>query len=434
MSEARKGNLYKIERNLLLAAFALTGFGHYFMGISLPLEYSTFLIFVVLVIQIISCTFRFPKFLFYILSVIFIQTFFININNLSDPSVWSHFTGLTLLALALFSFVYYYRDNLYEFVIKYYKIVYYISLFSVFQIAIFLLFKISIIPQNFLTGHLQTGSPVFIPEVLGIIPRNLGLSSEPANFAYILIPGVYLAIYQLVAKETFVTESKSYAWIILTAMFLTFSLVAYFGILLSVLFILKDKIFKISIRIVYPITLLFLLIYGIYASGVGEKFISLVEMGKEVSDKRLETHSYTSFALISNVMVAIESQKENHFIGSGLNTHLYNYEKYIYTIFQQNQVLLELNKENAGSIFLRTLSEFGIPGLVALFIFFIRFKSKRGVNFSKYQIINEMALVTILLFCTRSGNYTSITILFFVTIYYFSYMVNKTQISKLINK
>ncbi|MEB2786970.1 O-antigen ligase family protein [Algoriphagus persicinus] len=434
MSEARKGNLYKIERNLLLAAFALTGFGHYFRRISLPLEYSTFLIFVVLVLQIISGTFRFPKFLFYIISFIIIQTFIINPSNLSDPRVGSHFIGLILLALSLFSFVSYYRNNLYDFAINYYKLVYYISLFSIFQIAIFLLFGISIIPQNFITGQLPTGSPVFIPEVLGILPRNLGLSSEPANFSYILIPGVYLAISQLFTKELFVANPKRYAWIILIAMVLTFSLVAYFGILLSALFLLKEKIFKLSVRIIYPITLLLVLIYGIYASGVGEKFISLVKMGNEVSDNRMETHSYTAFALISNVMVVIESQKENHFIGSGLNTHLYNYDKYIYTIFEHEQVSLELNKEGAGSIFLRTLSEFGIPGLLALFIFFIRFKLKRGVNFSKYQIINEMALVTILLFCTRSGHYTNITFLIFGAIYYFSYQVNKTQSSRLVNK
>jgi len=433
MTEVRKVSLYKIERNLLLASFALTGFGHYFMGISLRLEYSTFLIFVVLVLQIISGTFRLPKFLFYIITFICIQTFIINSSNLSDPRVWFYFVGLNLVAVSLFSFVSYYRENLYNFTINYYKLVYYISLFSLFQIAFFLLFGISIIPQNLISGHLQTGSPVFIPEVLGIIPRNLGLSSEPANFAYILIPGVYLAISQLFAKEKFVTQPKRYAWIILIAMVLTFSLVAYTGILLSVLFILKEKIFKLSVRIIYPISLLLLLIYGIYTTGVGKKFITLIEMGEEVSENRLETHSYTSFAIISNLMVAVKSQKENHFIGSGLNTHLYNYDKYIYTIFHQKQVLLELNKNAAGSIFIRTLSEFGIPGLLALFIFFIRFKLNRGVTFSKYQIINEMALITILLVCTRSGHYTSITFLMFGAIYYFSYQVNKTQSFKLVN-
>ncbi len=60
-------------------------------------------------------------------------------------------------------------------------------------------------------------------------------------------------------------------------------------------------------------------------------------MGKEISENRLETHSYTSFAIISNLTVAIKSQKENHFIGSGLNTHINNYDKYIYQIFKKNK-------------------------------------------------------------------------------------------------
>ncbi len=434
MIEVRKGKLYKTERNLLLASFTLTGFGNYFNGIALPLEYSTFLIFVVLGLQIISGTFRFPKFLFYIIAFITIQTFFINNSNLSDPRVWSHFIGLTLLALSSFSFFYFYRNNLDDFVITYYKLVYFIAMFSIFQIAIFLLFEISIIPQNIITGQLQTRDPVFIPEIFEIMPRSFGLSTEPSNFAYILIPGVYLAISQLFTEETFDNQPKRYTWIILTAMILTFSFVAYFGILLSILFIFKEKIFKLSVRSIYPIILLLFLIYSIFAIGVGKKFINLLQMGNEVSENRLETHDYTAFALISNFVVAIESQKENHFIGSGLNTHLYNYDKYIYKIFQIKQVLLELNKEAAGSIFLRTLSEFGIPGLLALFIFFIRFKSKRGFTFSKYQTINEMALVTILLFCTRSGHYVSPTFLIFGEIYYFSYQIKKTQNSILKNE
>ena len=77
------------------------------------------------------------------------------------------------------------------------------------------MFGISIIPQNIITGQLRTGSAVFIPEIFDILPRNLGLSSEPANFAFVLMPGVYLALNRLLLKEKIVPYSKNFAYIIL---------------------------------------------------------------------------------------------------------------------------------------------------------------------------------------------------------------------------
>ena len=426
-----KINLYKTEKNLLLASFALLGFGNYIAGVRFPLEYSTFLIFIVLVLLIISGTIKFNKFLCFVLLAIAIQTFLINSTNLTDPRIISHFIGITLLVLTAFSFVSYFRDKLFSFVISYYKLVYYISLFSLFQIVIFLLLDVSIIPQNFITGQLQTGSPIFIPQIFEILPRNLGLSTEPANFAFTIIPGVYLALFQLLKKEKLVPFPRRYAFIILISIVLTFSVVSYFGVLIALFFLLKNKIFK-NIK-AFVFSILLILSFS-YLSFTSVKLNDFVNMSTEFSDGNIETRSFTAFAMISNFAVAIESQKENHFIGSGLNTHLYNYEKHIYDIFSYSNVELEINKENGASLFLRILSEFGIPGLLALFIFIICFKSKRGATFSKYQIINEMALVTILLFCTRSGNYASISFLLFVAIYYFSYLVIKTQSTKLENR
>jgi len=429
-----KINLYKTERNLLLASFALLGFGNYIAGMRLPLEYSTFLIFIVLVLQIISGTFKFSKFLCFVLLAIAIQTFLINSTNLSDPRVISHFIGLTLLVLTAFSFVSYFRDKLFSFVISYYKLVYYISLFSIFQIVIFLLLGISIIPQNIITGQLRTGSAVFIPEIFDILPRNLGLSSEPANFAYVLMPGVYWALNRLLLKEKIVPYSKNYAYIILISVILTFSTVAYFGVFIALFFLLKKRIFENIKAVVFSILLIVFISYGTFITGSFNKVNNLIKMSVESSEGNIETRSFTSFALVSNFLVSINSQKTNHFIGSGLNTHLYNYEKELYNIFNLSEVELELNKEDGGSLFLRVLSEFGIPGLLTLFIFLIRFKSKNGVIFSKHQIINEMALVTILLYCTRSGSYTGLTFLVFGAIYYFSYLNNKLQSSRLVSK
>jgi len=428
MIEVKSSTLYKIERNLLLASFALTGFGHHLFGIALPLEYSTFFILVVLALQMVSSTLRLSKFLIYIFVLITIQTFIINSSNISDPEIWSYYTGLFLLALTSFSFVSYYRNNMPDFAIAYYKMVYFLAMFSIVQIALFILFGISLIPQNLITGQLPTGSPVFIPEVFSAIPRSVGLSSEPANFAYILMPGMYLAVSQIFGEKNLLSTHIGYAWVIIFSMLLTFSLVAYYGIILTLLFVNKEKIFHNLKQASLALIVVTAVFYSLYITEIGTKFITFLNMSKEVSENRLETHSYTSYALVSNFMVALKSQKDYYYIGSGLNTHRYNYDKYIRRIFNSQQISLELNKENAGSLFIRILSEFGIIGIILVFVYIYHYRltSIRGRNLMK--TINEMALVTILLYCTRSGHYNGITFLVFGAIYYFSYKVNRKQI------
>ena len=417
-------SLYKIERNLLLVAFALTGFGHHFMGISLPMEYSTFLIFAVLFIQIISGTFKFSKFLFYVLAFIILQTFIINPSNLSEPKVISHYIGLTLVSAAIFSFVSNYRDKLYNFVTSYYKLVYYIALFSIFQIGIFLLTGLSIIPQNLITGTtIAMGSNNFVPQFLGILPRNIGLSTEPSNFAYILIPAVHIGLYQILIRKPLIKLPKHYAWVILISMALTFSLVAYFGIVVSAILILRKVFLKNFKGFVYAGIVSFILAFGIFSSGIGDKLTNLFTLGAEVSAGSYKSHNLTSFAMISNLGVAIKSQKKNNFIGSGLNTHSKSYDKFIYSIINRKDVIMELNREDGSSLFIRIFSEFGIPGLFALLYFLFHFRLKGRGGKQNYIRINEIALVTLIVVCTRNGSYVGIQLLMFAAIYFFSYRI-----------
>ncbi|MCK9210005.1 MAG: hypothetical protein M0P61_04115 [Ignavibacteriaceae bacterium] len=427
--------IYNVQSALLLLSFALDGFGYHLMGFELPFEYSTILIFLLLIIQLVSCTYKNTSFLLFLYAYIIVQTFILNTSNLADLKVWRYFIILVIYSFTLFSFVYYYRLSLDDFVKKYFKLIFYIALFSIMQIAVFILFRVSIIPQNYLTGvaTISGGGTSFNPNIFGIFPRNIGLTTEPANFAYILIPGVYLSLAKFVKKEKAFEIPKHYAIVILAAMILTFSLVAYFGIILSVLMLLKENLSKNIRRFTLSLFVVSGLVIGIYKSGVGDKFIDLVQQSNAVSQGDYKANNMTTFAVISNFLIAVDSQSQNHFIGSGLNTHRSNYDKFIFQIFSVDNVLGELNRDGGSSLFIRTLSEFGIPGLLGLIFFFLHFRLTKENGSSKYRLLNEMSLVTIVLFCTRSEHYVSVTFLVFAAIYYFSYRVglNTGYVNKL---
>jgi len=426
---------YNIQSSFLLLAFALGGFGYHLMGFTLPFEYSTILIFLLLIIQLVSRRFKITSFLFFLFAYIIFQTFVLNSSNLGHLKAWRYFIFLVIYSFTIFSFVYYYRHSLDDFVKKYFKLIFYIALFSIIQVVVFLLFRVSIIPQNFITGTamLSGGNEKLVPEILGILPRSVGLSTEPANFAYILIPGVYLSLVKLITKESIFEIPKYYSIVILTAMVLTFSLVAYFGILISIAYIFKEKMLKNIRGFVLSVLVILGLTFSIYKIGVGNKFINLVQSSNSISQGDYKINGATSFAVISNFLVAVDSQKGNHFIGSGLNTHRFNYDKYFYQMFGYEPLLAGLNKEGGSSIFIRTLSEFGVPGLLGLIYFLLHFRLKKENSSSKYRLINEMSLITIILFCTRSGHYTSVTLLVFAAIFYYSYKIglNTVNIKKL---
>lgn len=421
-----KSKLYTVERNLLLFSFVTVGFGYHIGGVAMPLEYSTFLIFLVLLMQIITNTLKISRIFLALFVFVFIQTFIINPTNLSNPNIFSHFVGLALLSLTIFSFITNYSQFLDDFVIKYYKLVYYIALFSIVQISVFVIFNVSILPQNFITGQISTTSgEVLDPEMFGFLPRNLGLSSEPANFAFILMPGTYLALSQLLTRNSLIKLPTRYAWIIILAKILTFSSVAYFGLVMASIFLFKKaSLFNTKAFLLIVLTIP-IFVFVILNTPVGIKVLNLAKISLEVSQDSELTYDITAFALVSNFMVAKTSQIENKYIGSGLNTHVYNYDKYLYSIFSRESVVLELNKNGGGSIFIRILSEFGVVGLSLFIILLYKYKIRKNKSPFALYSINEMSLVTLLLYCTRSDHFISITFIMFLGIYLSTYNMYK---------
>jgi hypothetical protein len=140
-------------------------------------------------------------------------------------------------------------------------------------------------------------------------------------------------------------------------------------------------------------------------------------------DYEYTTSDLTGFALVSNILVANEGVKKSHYLGTGLNTHKDTYESTIYSQFSISQVLVEVNKQDAGSLFIRLPSEFGIPGIFAFLLFLYHYKIGKRVKSSPIKTINLMSLVVLISYSARNGGYLLVQLWFFAALFYYTYLM-----------
>jgi hypothetical protein len=417
----KKDRIYLYTKLLIFLSLATLGFGDYFLGINVGTNLSTVFIYATFLLQIISKSIRLSKLLFGLYIFIVFQTFILNTNF--SPSVVKHFIGFVLFSISIFSFISVYWNKIDDILVSYYKFVFYVILLSILQLILFLVAGISFIPQNLFSGHLITFSNELIPEIFGILPRSIGLSTEPAHFAMLTLPGVYIALFTFFNQKDnpFFLKNKSKAFIIIVGYILSFSLVAFLGLSLCLvsLFTTRHKIshFKKIVAIVFITSLSIVISF----TPIGSKAMNFVKLNNDISGHQYTSEDFSAFALLSNIMVAKEALKDSHYLGTGLNTHKENYDKTIYKEFNVSQVLMELNKEDAGSLFIRVLSEFGIPGILGLLFFLFHFKNKSFLEPSNLQLINSMSLIVLITYCARTGSYLSVNFLLFAALYYYSY-------------
>ena len=415
--------IYKISLGLFFFGFSTIGFGVFLFGIEFPTSIFTVAVYLIFLLQLVSNSFRFSKLLFFIWGFIFVQTFVFNWSYINFQSSFKHFIGLVIFSLVCFSFFSKNTFKIYSTVKVYYNFCFFIACLSIFQFFLFAIFKLSFLPQNILSGSLVfQGNDSFKAEILDVFPRAVGLSTEPAHYVAILLPAVYISIYTLLdANHLFNRNSKTSARVILFGYIISFSLVGYFGIGVCLFIIFRKKI-KISFLKISSLLLVFvLLLYFILQSSIGDKVYSFISVTKDITGSEYTSSDQSSFALLSNLLVADESLKRSNLMGTGLNSHMITYDTVISNIFSESQIVAELNREDAGSMFIRIISEFGLPGLI-LFIWFLYLYNVKGKSYiSSNSAANNMCLVFLIMYCTRNGTYLNILFFFFLAMFYYTY-------------
>lgn len=411
-------------------ALATNGFGDLRLGIFNE-TFSTYFIYIVFLFQIFTGTLRFPKILLWIYLYIFIQSYILNILNINIISSAKHFLGFIIFSLSVFSFFSVYRNRILDIVQIYYRFAITLASIVFLQTILFVFFNISFKPQQILFGSvISNGNSPFEVEILGIFPRAIGLSTEPAHYAVLMLPGVYLALLALSDKSAQLKlGSKKAAIAILFGFILSFSLVGYFGLLLCLISIFANNL-KGKVLIKSFLAILFsALIYIVSLSNLMFKLNVL----PEIFNGGGQTYNYTTsdlsaFALASNLFVTQAALKKSNYLGTGFNTHKDSYDKEVYKIFSQSQIIMELNRTDAGSLLLRLLSEFGVPGILLFFYFLFHFWIRKVVVQSPLKYINNMSLIMIFSYSLRNGGYIEIYFIFFMALSYYTFKLAKQKL------
>lgn len=231
--------------------------------------------------------------------------------------------------------------------------------------------------------------------------------AEPAHFATIIIPSFY---YYAVTDKA-IKHKRLRMITILIALLLTLSSTGYLGLLLCAALIFRRKSLGLFLA---PLLVGVLFMAAYYSS---EHFrLRVDDTVQSESTENVSHANLSTYALVSNAYVAIRAFQERPLFGYGVGGHVIAHAKYIGDLPGANSLgdMANLNAQDADSLLLRTLSEFGIAGMILLFIFLIKFWNSGNTVYSN---VNRAVFIYLCLYLLREGNWFSPELYFFVWIY-----------------
>lgn len=401
-----------------MLSISTNGLQNRIAGIDLPTDVSTGVLYFAFLVVLFQGKYSFYVSHIIITVYIIVFTFILNYSKIDIILSLKQFLGIVIYSFIFFN-IKLNINSLYRYITFYYQSCIVFSIISFLQIFLFVFTGYSFLPQNLIAGRgFFSGGESFTPEIFDFIPRAVSIFTEPAHYSVILLPSVYIAILVLTNKfNSFRLRNKYLAFLILTSFLLTFSVVGYIGLLfigVSIFFRNSSNKFKSAIYLILFGSAAFSLII---ITPIGGKITSMINASQQSREFNYTSSDQTSFALISNFVVAYDNLFSTNFLGSGLYSHAMTYDKLIDQIFSFDQIPGYLNRENAGSLIIRILSEFGIPGLL-LFFFFL-FKRHKNLTNNKnpdLEIIAGIFVVSILGYAIRNGQYLSNTLFFYICI------------------
>ncbi|WP_181858189.1 O-antigen ligase family protein [Polaribacter sp. WD7] len=246
-----------------------------------------------------------------------------------------------------------------------------------------------------------------------------GIMSEPAHYAAIMLPAVFLC---------FVEKKYLKFIIILVTIFLTQSSVGFIGLFLILIIpILKVKYFlKYSIVVFLIAIASFFYLKSKWNEPIDEnRSNKVVRRLKEthetfssfITGKFNNNVNLSSYAFISNAFVT-KSVLIDKPLGTGLGAYKHEYDKYYKYLKPPSYLttsLRKINRTDANSLFLRILSDFGLFAIVIFFIFIYKSILIFRNDSKKIQQSTFFYLVVKLI---REGHYFPPEFYFFLLIFF----------------
>lgn len=263
----------------------------------------------------------------------------------------------------------------------------------------------------------------FFPTTFGMLKVN-SIFMEPSHFAISMAPASFVSLMAILRNNSSCLSKKASILIIISVI-LTFSAVAYIVILISLLLIysnVRKFRYLLLTAIIIPI---FIYTTYRYIPEIRMRFNDTLEVvtgSKKAVDTNLSTYS-----LSSNTFVAYKNFTDSPLFGRGLGSYPISYNEVIYSGvsggFWRKDVPV-LNSDDAGSLFLRLVSETGLFGIILVLYFVFKFRLKNSGN-RNLQIISNAIFIMFMMQLLKQGHYFYNGLFFFVWLYYFAYKIYK---------
>jgi hypothetical protein len=336
--------------------------------------------------------------------IIFSYFSFIIYNQYFDWEMLKKFFGIAILSITFYKYVYHYRNKLQEI----FAVFLYISIIISFIAIIQQIGWVLKIPWMYDFHYLGIKNYI---HTIGPIIRSTSIASEPAHLGYMLVPAFFIAFGSILSNKMPFYMSFFKRWVVVIAMLVSFSLIGYFSMLVCVLYLFK-YVKTDTLKKLYISLFLFPIIVITTASNFGNvayRISNMINRSFEVNSSTL-----SQWGLISNSYVAFSSLINNP-LGTGIQTHQYNYDKYFVDLSFLGTI--RINEIDANSLILRMISEFGIIGIsmIILFYFFFRIRNNKYF-FELFFILNTSAFLFIYLYAFRNGAYLDPMLWLFISI------------------
>ena len=383
----------RIEKVIFLSLFASA-----FVFFQTPFEFYFHYIIFLALLPFFMLKYRFPKLVFQIMTIPLIVGIVNVLGENTDQFSFIKVFGGLLFTLLFYQYVMlYYEFNVKRLFKMYVKWCYWIALIGVVQQVSYLI--------GFKLGYDYS----WLLNKWGLIPGGIfglrvnSIISEPSGLAVVMMPAVYVAIYNLFRKENYILNKRQ-SLLVIFVLLLTSSTTGLIGLVIA--FMLASD----TLNIRYVVIGVAISVGGGYAAYYNlDEFRSRVDtsIGLWVeNDFDIANTNTSSFVLYNNMHVATENLKEHPIFGTGLGSHETAYEKYSLT----NTVVLydfNFNTKDGNSMLIRLLSETGLLGvcffLLILFMSFVHRNQNSDLN--EYRIVSQGLFILIFVTLLRQGNY-----------------------------
>lgn len=300
-----------------------------------------------------------------------------------------------------------------------------IVFFSTFFLSLLTNFGLSIprwiqIYTHFALGIVILGLGIYIARKTHILPaqgaevRLRSIFAEPSFFVYLTLPafGIYANAFLRHRKY------KLELFLFFLAYVLADSSLGFLGMLLMAFFALLPRL-SIWKMMGFGFAALGALAGLFFAS---ENFrVRIADTAIGIARMNFSQANASTFALLSNAYVTIQTFLDHPFIGIGIGGYQYAYMKYIPFISANSNDpdMVSLNMFDASSMFLRAAAELGLVGLVCLLGFLIVCSRVRG---DQHVDIRNALLPYLLIRMLRYGAWFSLELYFFVGLFVLNYL------------